>query len=63
MFEKPEAVVTLFVEAAIFDRFHLNYEVKVTLVFFSAATIVNVLNLSRDVLCLLQHLLNVIARR
>ncbi len=63
MFQKVEAVVTTFTEAAFFDSFHLLYKVKVTVVVFSKATVVNVLDLSRDVLCHLQQLFNVEARR
>ncbi len=63
MFQKVEAVVTTFTEAAFFDSFHSFERVEVTVVGFSEPTIVNVLDLSRDVLCHLQQLFNVEARR
>ncbi len=60
---KVEAVVSILAEAVFLIVFIVFQKVKVTLVFFSKATIVNVLNLSMDVLRLLQHLLHVEARR
>ena len=51
MVTKVEAVVVTLVEAALCDSFHSFKRVEVTVVVSSATTIVNVLNLSRTIVC------------